>query len=273
MGPGREPGARGPTVGQSEQFFRADGETLVPQPSARGPWAEPTINGRLMIAVAARAVEREHGGDGFHCARLTTDLLRPPPLQPLRVTTRAVRAGGRLRAIDAEVTADGVLVARTTALLLRRGDQPPIEPWAPPSWTMPPPLSLVRLESPETENLRMDVRPEFEGRFFADGRRRLWCREQIPLVDDEDWTPLTRAAGVADIANPLANKGNVLRFINADVTVYLAREPADEWIGLEVLDHLSDAGIALGACSLYDTAGRIGWCSVAGLAVATPPII
>jgi hypothetical protein len=273
MGPERQPGARGPSVAGSEQFFRTDGETLLPQPSARGPWTEPTINGRLMIAIAARAVEREHGGDGFLCARLTTDLLRPPPLEPLRVTTRAVRAGGRLRAIDAEVTADGVLVARTTALLLRRGEQPPSEPWTPPPWTMPPPLSLAQLESPETQNLRMDVRPEREGRFFADGQRRLWCREQIPLVDGEDWTPFTRAAAVADIASPLANKADALRFINADVSVYLSRDPTDEWIGLEVLDHLSGDGIALGACSLYDTAGRIGWCSVAGLAVAAPPVI
>jgi hypothetical protein len=47
----------------------------------------------------------------------------------------------------------------------------------------------------------------------------------------------------------------------------------DEWIGLEVLDHASDAGIAVGACSLYDTAGRIGWCSVAAIATAAPPLI
>ena len=263
----------GRPVAAERQFFRTDGELLVPQPPARGPWADPTINGRLVVAVAARAVEREHCDDECRCARLTVDLLRPPPLEPLRVTTRTVRAGGRLRAVDAEVTADGVLVARATALVLRRGAQPAVEPWAPPAWTMPPPLSLRQLVSAETENLQMDVRPELEGRFFADGRRRLWLREQIALVDGEAWTPFTRAAGVADIASPLANRAEVLRFINADVTVYLAREPADEWIGLEALDHVSDAGIALGACSLYDTAGRIGWCSVAGLAVAAPPAI
>lgn len=186
--------------------------------------------------------------------------------------TSLVRNGGRLRAVDVELAVDGVAVARASSLLLRCGEQPPGTPWRPPDWSFAHPLELARLDSPESRFLRMDVRTADGTGFFGAGRRRLWLREEAALVGGEDWTPFMRAAGVADVASPLANRGDEpLRFINADVTMYLGRLPVDEWLGLEVLDHLSDAGVAVGGCSIYDTAGRIGWCSVASLATAAPP--
>ena len=74
----------------------------------------------------------------------------------------------------------------------------------------------------------------------------------------------------ADLPNPLANSGvEGLQFINADLTLLLARPPVSEWIGLEVTDHLSHDGIAIGSCKLYDTTGAIGWSSVCALTNTT----
>ncbi len=57
-----------------------------------------------------------------------------------------------------------------------------------------------------------------------------------------------------------------MQFINADLTVYLARYPVGEWVGLEVADQLTGAGAGLGQCGLYDRTGRIGHCELAGVA-------
>src|SRR2546421_234170 len=118
---------RSESVGQSsrppvvtEPHFREVEGRLIPSPHTRGPWSGGTLNGRFAVAALARAIEREHVSAGFHCTRLTTDLFRPPPVAPFRVTTRVVRSGGRLRAVDAELDADGVVVARAGALILRQ---------------------------------------------------------------------------------------------------------------------------------------------------------
>jgi hypothetical protein len=63
--------------------------------------------------------------------------------------------------------------------------------------------------------------------------------------------------------NPMANSSaKGLQFINADLTLFLARPPRDEWVGLEVAAHLGHDGIAVGTCTLFDTSGAIGWSSV-----------
>jgi hypothetical protein len=77
---------------------------------------------------------------------------------------------------------------------------------------------------------------------------------------------VVRAALAADLPNPLANSSaDGLQFINADLTLFLARAPDSEWIGLEVAGHIGHEGIAVGSCTLYDTAGAIGWSSVCAI--------
>src|SRR5207248_6583935 len=184
------------------------------------------LHGRLVSALAARAVEQEHGDDGFQCTRLTVDLFRAARLIPASVTSESVRSGGRVRSVDVEVTSGGKTIARASAVLLRRGEQPPTDAWVPPGWDVPPPAELVLDESPEARFLPIEARPVTPGGFLAVGRKRLWLREVCGLVEGEPWTPLTRAAAVADLANALASSGaEPNRFINADVTLQLGRLP------------------------------------------------
>jgi hypothetical protein len=253
------------SAADTEPFFRRDGDLIVPLPHSGGPWDDSMMNGRNVAAIIAWAIEREHGDEELVCARFTVDMLRPVPMEPLTISSRRTREGGRLRAVSAEVTAAGKLVATANAIMLRKGEQPPDSPWRAPEWDMPHPDALAALVSPEVEKLMMDVRPEFEGVFFAEGQRRLWFRDTLPLVEGEAWTPFVRAVAVGDLTNPLANRDRTMRFINADVNVYLSRYPIGEWIGMEVLGHVSADGVCVGSCALHDTRGRIGWSTVAGL--------
>lgn len=244
---------------------------LVPGPIARAPWGENMLHGRLLSALAARTVEREHGDPEFRCARLTVDLFRAARLEPVTVTTELVRGGGRVRAVDVSIESEGKVVARASAVLLRHGEQPATRPWLPPEWDAPPPADLAVDESPSATFLPIEVRPVTPGGFLAPGRKRMWLRELCGLVEPEEWTPLTRTAAVADLANALASTGEEPNlFINADVGLYLGRLPTGPWIGLETSGHVSRDGVAVGSCDLYDELGRIGWSTFTAVANPTP---
>ena len=57
-----------------------------------------------------------------------------------------------------------------------------------------------------------------------------------------------------------------MAFINADLTLFLARPPSSDWVGLEVAGHIAADGLAIGSCTLYDFDGPIGWSSVSAVA-------
>ena len=91
------------------------------------------------------------------------------------------------------------------------------------------------------------------------------------LVEGAALTPFVRVAVAADFASPFANAGDAgLAFINSDVTLYLYRLPATDWIGFEVVNHQARDGIAIGECWLYDETGPIGTSTVAALAQRKP---
>ena len=91
-------------------------------------------------------------------------------------------------------------------------------------------------------------------------------RELVPFVAGEEISPLLRAALSADFANPLVNSGPAgLAFINADLTMYIARDPVGDWIGMEASGHLGAGGVAVGSGWLHDRHGRFGQSSVAAM--------
>jgi acyl-CoA thioesterase superfamily protein/acyl-Coa thioesterase superfamily protein len=248
-----------------EAFFTPDGDELIPAPHARGPWAPDMLHGRLLGGLMARAIEREHADDGLRFARLTVDLFRNSALVPIRVTTDRVRDGRRIRVVDAVAHGPDGPVARASALLLRRGEQPSGEIWVAPEWDAPGPEDL----GAPLEGVVFDLRLEPAGFAGLTGgeRRRAWLREVHELVAGEALSPFVRVALAADFVSPMSNFGSAgLGFINADYTLSLSRLPLGDAIGFKTTGHLSDEGVAAGQCTLYDTAGAIGFCVVSAVA-------
>ncbi|GLW06724.1 hypothetical protein Misp01_18540 [Microtetraspora sp. NBRC 13810] len=246
-------------------FFTLDGEDLVPAPLAHSPWSPDMLHGRLVGALAARALEHAHAEPSLHAARLTVDLFRNSPLVPLRVTTTRVRDGRRIRVADAEVSGPQGTVGRATVVFLRRGEQPPGEAWAPEPWRLP--------EVGEPPATGGGWTPPFDlwwpGERLTAARNTGWLRETHPLVEGESISPLVRAALAADFASPLVHHGTRgLQYINADYTLTLSRLPLGDVIGLRSDGHLSDEGVAVGQCTVYDASGPFGHCAVT--AVANP---
>lgn len=252
-----------------EAFLEQRDGQFVPGPWARGPWGEDSLHGRVLAGLFAREIEHAHGDPEFHTSRLTVDLFRMPRRTPLSVASEVVREGRRIRVVSGTMHSEGVEIARMTAVLLRRSETAPGNVWKPPSWNVPAPDEI----GPRTRDEGFD--PPWEMRaisgpaFGGSDRKRAWLRETRELVAGEPLSPFTRVALAADIASPMANSGDRgLQFVNADITLYLHRLPAGEWLGWEVASHQSEAGIAVGECTIYDEQGPIGTSTVCAVSNA-----
>lgn len=241
-----------------EPAFERRHNLVVPTTRARSLWGD-VINGRNLSGLVAATVERDHGDVAYQPARLTVDMFRAAPLVPLQVTTTVIRRGHRVRVIDASVCDQkGVELVRGSVVQLRRGETPPGAVWVAPEWEPAAPGSLTAVRP------RRDGWPPWDMRRAG---RDAWIRELGPFIGDEPLTPFVRAALAADAVNGSSNSGDRgLGYINADLTLYLARLPVGEWIGLQVTGHGNDSGIAFGTASVYDVDGRIGHVALSAVA-------
>ena len=263
--------AQGEQTGADSAFTRSDGPgRYILSKLCRGPWDEKSLHARVLAGLLGHETEINHGGDGFHCARLTIDLYRLPPLTPCEITTKPIREGGRIRVVELEYLSEGVSYARATAVLLKRTENTTGKVWSPEPWDVPSPDAATPREGMLPSG---DWKPMWETRYLSDRapgsseRGRAWLREVRPLVEGIELTPFVRAASMADWTNPSANWGsNGLEFINADITLYLHRYPAGEWLGFEVASHHASEGIAVGECTIYDEQGAIGSGTVCAIA-------
>lgn len=252
-----------------QSFFVADGDLLVPQPLAKGPWGD-TLHGRVFGALCAREVDRHRDADPeMVCARLTVDIFRSGTLAPVAVSTRVIRAGRRILVIESTIEQDGAAIGQGKAVLLRRTEQPQGELPSTPAWEVPTPLD-------GDARLRSEDRPGalWQSWILAeDGNRQfrlrhgLWMRELHDLVAGESPSPLVRLAAAADVAHPVGNSSTEgLGFINADYTVYLGREPRGDYIGIQPYGHISEAGVGVAQCIAHDLDGPFGFIATAALA-------
>lgn len=259
-----------------EAFFTADGDVYLPGAMTRGPWGA-TMGGQIVGGLLGWALDQDVD-DELQPARLTVDLLRPVPIAPVAVRTSVQREGRRIKLVDAALTQDGVVVARASALFLRRSAAPDGEVWTAPAMMPPPPAEGEPAQDQApfgiwTYNSRSERgsagMPPAE--WEQPGVQKFaWARLFRPMVAGHPLTPFTRAAFAGDIVSSLTHWGTAgLRYINADYTVALSRLPEGEFIGLAAQSHQGNLGVGAGAATLFDNAGPIG--TGTALALAQPP--
>lgn len=251
-----------------QAFLTSKAGVFAPGPDARGPWGERTLHGRILAGLVAREFEREFGDPAFRFARLTVDMFRMPSMEPISVAVEAVREGRRIRVLAGVLHSEGREVARASAVMLRHGDAPEGRVWSPEPWDAPAPDDVAPLP-PRDEGFAppWQMRPIGGPPFGTRNRSRAWLRDDRELVSGEPLSPFVRVALAADIASPLSNAGDRgLAYVNADLTLYLNRYPAGEWLGWEVTQHQSSNGIAVGGCAIHDELGAVGTSSVCAIA-------
>jgi len=228
---------------------------------ASGPWDRNAQHGGAPAALLARTFERLPAPEGLSLARLTYEFLRPVPIGPVEVRAEVTRPGRRLQLLDGSMLADGVEVVRARALRILAADSGRAysEEIAPP----PGPGEgrtgeLPGLHRPRFATDAIEIR--FVAGAFGGGPATAWFRLARPLVGDEKPSALQCLAAAGDFGAGLS--GTLSRddylFINADLTLYVEREPVGKWICLESQTRITADGIGVAESVLYDERSRVG---------------
>lgn len=244
-------------------FTLGEDGSYVPTRYAKSAWSDGLLNGPAVVAAAARSLESEYGLEGFQPARLTVDLFSQVRFEPLTVRTEEVRTGNRIRVSDANVEQGGKVVARATMVQLRRGEQPPGEVWNSGRTMTPPPAAEGTVLGAGTRawfgsDGAVEPWSRDMGAHQGAGRKRFWLHP-LDVVGGEDASPFQRAVTIGESTSLMAHWGTEgIGFINADLTVALARLPRSGDIGIEADQHISDSGVAVGTATLFDHDGVFG---------------
>ncbi|MEE2703983.1 MAG: acyl-CoA thioesterase domain-containing protein [Myxococcota bacterium] len=265
-------------------IYRRDGDVFHPSPWAGSPWSERLQHGGPVNALFARMAERAAAETQLQLVRLTVDLFRPIPMEPLACRWRFLRRGRRIANVEIEllsgsgaspdpgqIEAPAAISRATAVLLLRRPelaaswqaepDPPPPQDDANPIEFMP---RAMRDQLPPGFHwsLRVSVGRDAQGPFA-------WVTTPLRLVEGEEMTPLQRCAAVADLTFGLSGrallKGGQLEpdpdrvaLINTDTTLYWARAPRGNRFAFRSPRISDEAGIGLAEVVLYDASGRLG---------------
>jgi hypothetical protein len=258
-----------------DAFFTADGGFYVPGAMTRGPWGA-TMGGQIVGGLLGSALDR-HGGDDLQPARLTVDLLRPVPIEPVSIEMSVQREGRRIKLVDAAMLQNGRVVARASALFLRRGPVPEGQVWSGAVAIPTVPVDAEPLESEMPFEIWTYSANSDDGtpgmpplEWEQPGVQKfVWTRLFRPLVAGHPLTPFARAAFAGDIISSLTHWGTAgLRYINADYTVAISRLPEGEYIGLAAQTYYGNEGVGAGTATIFDSIGPIG--TGTALALAQP---
>jgi hypothetical protein len=243
-------------------IFRCEGDRLVPEILAQGPWDPNHLHGGPISDVLARAIEGCPSPGPMRVARMTVEMTRAVPMEPFVVHAEVTRAGRRIQQIDARLEADGRTLARATALRMRTREtdadaailarEPvPDRSERPVSGTekvMPFVPGFIR--SLDFLRTRVPMRG---------GDGVIWARLRVPLVSSEPVTPFVRLATLCDFASGAGNALDFTRFtaINPDLSLHVVREPRGEWIGVAARSEIEPDGVGHSHATLFDAEGPV----------------
>ena len=243
-------------------FLPVGDTTFLATELARGPWDPAAQHGGAPAALLMRAFERLRTSDELVLARVTYEFLRSVPLGELDVRSSVLRSGRRVQLLEASIFAtDGTEVARARALEVSRAEadhaSEPVRPPAGPAETVPSDFSPAHRPMFGTD--AMEIR-FVAGEFSALGPSTGWFRLQVPLVAGESASPLQSLAAAADFGNGISSvvSWDDHLFINPDLTLYIERRPAGDWICLQAQTRISPGGAGIAESRVFDEQGQVG---------------
>lgn len=225
-----------------------------------GPWDPAHQHGGPPAALLARAIENQRAPWDAVVLRMSVDILGPVPVAEVEVTSRVVRPGRSVELVEAELSAGGRVAVRAQAWRARAAelelpelpaahDDPAVDPV--PEF----PDTATELPAGWTGGYLHALEWRLAaGAWGERGPATIWGRMHYPLVAGEEPTGLQRTMVVADSGNGVSNVlplGSWL-FINPDLTVHFAAEPAGEWICIDARTRVQPRGFGLANSRLFD---------------------
>lgn len=245
-----------------DAIYRVDGNRVVTSPNAAGPWDAGMQHGSAPAALVTWAAEAIPTPQPMQIARVTIDLMRPVPMVPLTLETEVLREGRKIQLCAVRLLAGNVVVVGATILKIKTQ-----------TLALPPDVADQPVELPGPDRAREEL-PDFSGspfvtglslraargRFGLPGPGAIWYRVDRPLVEGAPVSQAMRAVVAADFCNgtSAALDFREWTFINADLTVSLARQPVGAWILLDAESMIGPDGAGLATARLADERGYFG---------------
>jgi len=245
-----------------QAIYRVDGDRVDVSPNAAGPWDPSMQHGSAPAALVVWAAEAMPAPVPMRIARVTVDLMRPVPLAPLTLETEVLRAGRKIQLCSIRLLAGGVAVVNATVLKIKTQ-----------ALSLPSDVAEAPVELPSPEQSREDPAKfsnspfvagmslrAARGQFGVPGPGAIWYRVDRPLVEGFGVSQAMRAVVAADFCNgtSAALDFREWTFINADLTLSLAREPVGEWVLLDAESWIGPDGAGLAMARLADSSGYFG---------------
>jgi hypothetical protein len=253
-------------------LYRRSADVFVPTEWAGSPWSRELQHGGPVSGLMASAAEAAAAETGLRVVRLSVDLFRPTPFQPLALAWQFVRRGRRLALVEMRLRHGDAEVTRGSALLLapndrlastwRKAEPPPPGPDGLPVIQFMPRAYVA--QAPPGFHRSVEVRLAEDELGPA-----IWATTPLDLVEGQATSALVRAAMLSDLTFALSGRMLLRRglapidprrvaLINADVTLYLERPPEGDWIAMRH-ESISDVeGIAIAEVAQLDRGGRYG---------------
>jgi hypothetical protein len=243
-------------------FFVREGDgRFAATEFTRGPWDARAQHGGPPSALAGHLVETRPGARAdMRVTRMTVEIMRPVPIAPLTAALRTVHSGRSVEVVEVVLAPDdGRPVLRATAQRIRVADGPADAP----SPQLPGPAEARprQFEFPYQVGYHTALETRFVvGSFTERGPAICWTRLRVPVVAGESISPLCRVLAAADSGNGISNvlDFDTHLFVNPDLTVYLHRYPAGDWVALDARTTLGGGGIGVADTALADEHGPIG---------------
>ena len=248
-------------------FFVPDGDRFLSTELTRGPWSPLHQHAGPPAALLARAIESAPATNEMRVGRITFDILRPIPIEPLTTSVSQVRGGRSVELLEGTLADDQGELMRASAWRIRTGHVDlELGEAVPPARDQSPPPPEESEEAPffdfgweEGYHPAMDARVA-AGSFRSPGPATVWLRMRHALVAGEEPSPLARVLVAADSGNGVSWALDLRRFlfVNVDLSVHLHRPPSGEWVCLDARTIPEATGLGLADTALWDETGPIG---------------
>jgi hypothetical protein len=212
-------------------------------------------HGGAPSALVVWAAERIPTVQPMQVVRITVDLMRPVPIAPLTLETEVVREGRKIQLCRVSILSNGVEVVRASVLKVRS------ETISLPADVVDMPIDVPEEPPHESSKFINSVTlRSVRGRFLSLGPAAIWFGTNRPMIEGSENSAVMRAALSADFTNGVASVIDFSKwtFINADLTVTLARAPVGDWILLNSETTLGADGAGIAVSRLGDAKGYFG---------------
>lgn len=233
-------------------YFEPTATGFLPTEAAASPWDGAHLSGVAIGGLLAHAIDGVSGD--MSVARLTIDILGTAPNTESIVTVTTRRNGKQIKLIEAELSVEGRVSARATALLIRAIETPPLQS----QLAYDPPESFADSGPSGRAALRGAMQRRIVyGDFRRSGPGAMWSRIDIGMVAGTPLSPLVRAAMLGDMGSAIGSALPVkgFTFPNLDIAIHFTRMPRGEWLLIDALTETAGNGLAIVSSAFSDRDG------------------